>query len=152
MTPEVKEYISVNEKDFWKKESLQLTNLWKNLDSNIRTKVLDKITKINAKLDDNYDVSVLDNWKYDISETQKPKLIEQLKEVIKQFNVEINRIVNDYWNTSSLYLNEISSELSTFFDWKNLSFHNNASITEAIISAKNWLWNNNWEIVNNSLI
>lgn len=157
----VEAYVSVNEKEFWKAESLQLTNVWTKLNYEIGQAVKEKIKAINAKLDADYDVSILDKWKYDVSDTKKPRLIEQLKNIVAELNVEITRLIKDYGDRSQANANKIREDLSEFFVGKYLSFHNEWSTFGALKSVKDWLkdpewlrnpWGvSNWEIVNNPI-
>lgn len=53
---EIKEYVSVNQWEFWKKESLKLTVNWSILPNALKWVVWDKVAQLNKKIDDSYNV------------------------------------------------------------------------------------------------
>lgn len=121
MAGEVKEYVSVNEKEFWGKKTLELTVNWRVLDSNLQKIVDTKVAELNAKIDSKYDVWLMDfNWKESVSSWEAQKLTAQLKEVIKWFNAEIARIEQEYiWRTKDNQW-EIRTEISQYFSDKSI--------------------------------
>lgn len=118
--PEVKEYVSVNEKEFWGKKTLELTINWRVLDNDLGKIVADKVAELNSKIDNKYDVSMMDEWAENISSLEAQKLTAQLKEIIKWFNEEIARIEEEYiWRTEENQW-EIRAEISQYFSDKSI--------------------------------
>lgn len=99
---ETQEFVSVKEKEFWEKKSLELTINGQILNSDLKSMVESKVRELNTKIDATYKVWMLDfNGNNKVSEAEKQKLVQQLKEVIKGFNDLI-------WRTNEQYIWRIS--------------------------------------------
>lgn len=142
------DYVSVNEKDFWKKESLTLTVNGRILDENIKKQVESKVSELNSKIDQMYNVSLLDfNWTQKVSSEEIKKLSSQLKEVIKWFNETIWKMKDDYiWDTKN-NLWKIKDEISNSFTWKTLFTEKSISLASAI----KWYASSNRQEVNDNM-
>lgn len=124
---EVREYISVNEKEFWEEKTLELTIKWRVLDSDLQDIVNSKINNLNTKIDTQYDVSLFDKWEQKLSSHEAKVLSDQLKDVINGFNQEIERIESEYiWSINENREN-IQNEISNYFSDKSLFI-------------KKWVW------------
>lgn len=117
---EVKEYVSVNEKEFWKNKTLELTINGRILDSNLQKIVQWKIDALNLKIDWKYDAGITDfSWE-NISTEEKIKLIADLHTIIKWFNEIIANMTDQYiWETQEKET-DIQAEISAYFSDKSL--------------------------------
>ena len=117
---EVKEYVSVDEQNFWKEKSLKLTVKWDILNSNLRAEVTAKVEQLNARINGKYDVSVLDDWEKKIWDSEIKSLNKQLKEIVAWFNKEISKIEQKYiWRTAENRWN-IQAEIWQYFSDKSI--------------------------------
>lgn len=127
----IKEYVTIKEKDFWKKESLELNISWRILDSDLRKVVEEKVSELNKKIDAKYDVWIafLDNWEFWISDIEKDRLISQLREIIRGFNEEISRIEEEYIGIVAENIQQIREDINSYFQGKSL-----------FVETSSWLW------------
>lgn len=125
---EVKEYVSVNETDFWWKNTLELTVTGRILNSHLQKIVDAKVRELNAKIDVKYDAWLTDfKWTENLSSDEIKKLSFQLKDVIKWFNEEIAKIEQEYiWKTAENNW-QIRTEILQYFSDKSLF-------------VENWVW------------
>jgi len=118
---EVKEYVSVNEKEFWGKNTLELTINGRVLDSNLQKIVDAKVADLNVKIDAKYDAWLKDfKWTENVSSDEAKKLSSQLKEIIKGFNSEIARIEQEYIWRIDKNIWQIRTEIANYFLGKSL--------------------------------
>ncbi|MDD2891859.1 MAG: hypothetical protein PHQ95_02735 [Candidatus Gracilibacteria bacterium] len=129
---EVKEYISVNEKEFGKNKTLELTINGNILDSNLQKIVQDKVNDLNTKLDNKYDTSVMDNGDENIGDAEKARLTAQLKDIIKGFNTLIAQIEEDYIGQTKEKQTEIKTDISTYFSDKSLFVEQGKGVASAL--------------------
>lgn len=122
MSEQIKQYVSVNEWEFWKKESLKITIDGSILPNALKWVVWDKVAQLNRKIDEAYNVSWLnfDKWENKIWNEEKRTLIQKLKTVVQGFNEEIARIDKEYiWKTKENQ-SEIKKEVADYFSDKSL--------------------------------
>lgn len=119
MTEAAKDYITVNEKGFWKEKSLDFNPHI--LDQNLQGIVQAKLTDLNAKLSDKYDVGMTDfSGSEKLSDAEIKVITAQLQEVAKWFNTLIDQLAENYiWKTEESK-QEIQAEITGFFSDKSL--------------------------------
>jgi len=134
MSPENKEYVVVNEKDFWGKKTLELTTQWQILNTELRGIVNSKISDLNLKINNFYKNWLFEKWENSISEKEQKELSSKLKEIINWFNEEIRRIEEEYIWKVDKNKQKIEWEIQAFF-WDNKSIYIEKSWTS--------IWQNN---------
>lgn len=121
MAGEVKEYVSVSEKDFWQRKSMELTVNGRVLDSNLQKVIAEKVADLNAKIDNKYDAWISDfKGTENISDSERKILADQLKEVVKWFNELIAKLDAEYIGKTQENQWQIKTEVSSFFSDKNI--------------------------------
>ncbi len=151
MAPEVKEYISVNEKDFWKKESLKLTTNCVVLNQELKDIVTNKIIALNKKIDETYNVGwffnvgwLIDKGVFQIWESQKTMLLKQVRAVIQDFNtlIQEKKDIYDSWNREKMW--DIQKDITELL-WSKSIFLTNTLQTGQLRSAIQWYVTTNRE-------
>lgn len=137
---EVKEYVSVSEKNFWRAKTLELTLNGRVLNNDLKGIVESKIASLNAKLDAAYNVSGMnmDKWQNKISEQEWKRLALDLKKIIQWFNEVISQMESEYlWKTWENTW-KIRTEISEFFSDKNIFLVKRASWIQALAWYAMW--------------
>jgi len=118
MSPENKEYVVVNEKDFWNKETLKLNQglLASNSSGTLLTDAINtRMKSLNTKLDANYSTIFLEKWKIPIDNKTQAELASQLKDITQWFNNKLDEIVKKYKWAIDENMIEITEIIDKFF-------------------------------------
>jgi len=117
MSPENKEYVVVNEKEFWNKETLKWNNelLTRNNNKLLTGAINTRIESLNKKLDTNYSTRFLEEWKNTIDNKKQAELATQLKEITQWFNNKLDEIVKKYKWAIDENMIEIIGIIDKFF-------------------------------------